>query len=51
MYLGRSEGKIVLFDVLCQQPLRLADDAITLVTVPDFPPDAEQTCNPIARFN
>jgi hypothetical protein len=46
MYLGRSEGKLVLYDVSCQQPLRLADDAITIIAVADFPADAEHKCNP-----
>ena len=44
MYLGRGDGRVVVFDISCGQPLRLPDAELSLVMIDGFPAGASTSC-------
>ena len=46
MYLGHANGKLVVFDVACDKPLRLPDDGLAIVVLDAFPAGTVTDCKP-----
>lgn len=44
LYLGRADGKLVVFDVACDKPLRLADPQLSIAVLDEFPTGTSTNC-------